>query len=31
MDDEKADKYRRAFAKGDKKIIHEFKDLISIF
>lgn len=31
IDDEKADMYRRAFAKGDKKGIQEFKDNISHF
>jgi superfamily II DNA or RNA helicase len=31
IDDEKADKYRRAFAKGDKKEINEFRELISYF
>lgn len=31
IDDEKADSYRRAFAKGDKKEIQAFKDSISDF
>jgi superfamily II DNA or RNA helicase len=31
IDDEKADQYRRAFAKGDKKIINEFKEHIKQF
>jgi len=31
IDDEKADKYRRAFAKGDRKEINEFKELIQHF
>ena len=31
IDDEKADQYRRAFAKGDKKIINEFKEHIKKF
>jgi hypothetical protein len=28
IDDENADKYRRAFAKGDKKVINEFKQFM---
>lgn len=31
IDDEKADKYRRAFAKGDKKMIEDFKNQIQHF